>query len=216
MSNVSSTLAKQPFLSHSLPHKILPDLSWMRPSDSHFFGFRNNSFFFLRSKVVSFASNRKPGGPGLCIYVFQWQGGPFIPPDTGFPFSRLLRLAGLRWRYSNPPPHGTSNIVSRDWVWLQTGFRLMIGFTEHLQNVTTNNYDSLTGLHTPKITVNYRIHKVFLAFPNRCLVATCNVGRSPSSVLPKGRGPQLPASNSSSSPSVHWLTHNCLHKLFCL
>jgi hypothetical protein len=23
-----------------------------------------------------------------------------------FPFRRLLRLAGLRWRYSNPPPHG--------------------------------------------------------------------------------------------------------------
>jgi hypothetical protein len=23
-----------------------------------------------------------------------------------FPFRRLLRLAGSRWRYSNPPPHG--------------------------------------------------------------------------------------------------------------
>jgi hypothetical protein len=23
-----------------------------------------------------------------------------------FPFRRLLRLAGLRWRYSTPPPHG--------------------------------------------------------------------------------------------------------------
>jgi hypothetical protein len=29
----------------------------------------------------------------------------------------------------------------------------MIGFIELLQNVTTNNYDSLTELHTPKITV---------------------------------------------------------------
>jgi hypothetical protein len=36
----------------------------------------------------------------------QEQGGPVIPPDTGFPLRRLLRLAGLRWRYSNPPPHG--------------------------------------------------------------------------------------------------------------
>jgi hypothetical protein len=26
------------------------------------------------------------------------------PPGTGFPFHRLLRLAGLRWGYSNPPP----------------------------------------------------------------------------------------------------------------
>jgi hypothetical protein len=28
--------------------------------------------------------------------------------------------------------------------WLLTGFRLLIGFIEHLQNVTTNNYDSLS------------------------------------------------------------------------
>jgi hypothetical protein len=40
--------------------------------------------------------------------------------------------------------------MSRDC--LQTGFGLVIGFTEHFQNVTTNNYDSLTELHTPKIT----------------------------------------------------------------
>jgi hypothetical protein len=33
------------------------------------------------------------------------QGGPVIPPGTGFPFRRLLLLAGLRWRYSTPPPH---------------------------------------------------------------------------------------------------------------
>jgi hypothetical protein len=27
-------------------------------------------------------------------------------PGTGFPFRRLLLLAGLQWRLSNPPPHG--------------------------------------------------------------------------------------------------------------
>jgi type IV secretory pathway TrbD component len=37
--------------------------------------------------------------------------------------------------------------------WLYTGFGLVIGFIGHLQNVITNNYDSLTELHTPKITV---------------------------------------------------------------
>jgi hypothetical protein len=26
-----------------------------------------------------------------------------------FPFRRLLRLAGLRWRYSTPPPHGITD-----------------------------------------------------------------------------------------------------------
>jgi hypothetical protein len=38
-------------------------------------------------------------------YFPQEQGGPVIPQGTGFPFRRLLRLAGLQWRYSNPPPH---------------------------------------------------------------------------------------------------------------
>jgi hypothetical protein len=33
------------------------------------------------------------------------RGGPVIPPGTGFPFCRFLRLAGQRWRYSNPLPH---------------------------------------------------------------------------------------------------------------
>jgi hypothetical protein len=30
---------------------------------------------------------------------------PYLyPPGTGFPFRRLLRLAGIRWRYSQTPP----------------------------------------------------------------------------------------------------------------
>jgi hypothetical protein len=48
----------------------------------------------------------QPGRPGPRIYIPQEQGGPDIPPGTGFPFCRFLLLAGLRWRYSNPPPHG--------------------------------------------------------------------------------------------------------------
>jgi hypothetical protein len=46
----------------------------------------------------------QPGGQGPRIYMPQEQGGPVISPGTGFPLPRLLRLAGLRWRYSNPPP----------------------------------------------------------------------------------------------------------------
>jgi hypothetical protein len=48
----------------------------------------------------------QPGGPGPRIYIPQEQGGPVIPTETGFPFRRLLRLAGLRWRYSKPPSRG--------------------------------------------------------------------------------------------------------------
>jgi hypothetical protein len=40
----------------------------------------------------------QPGGPGLRIYIPQKQGGPVIPPGTGFPFRRLLRIAGLLWK----------------------------------------------------------------------------------------------------------------------
>jgi hypothetical protein len=43
------------------------------------------------------------------VFIYpQEQCGPVIPPGTGFPFRRLLRLAWLRWRYSNPPPHGVA------------------------------------------------------------------------------------------------------------
>jgi hypothetical protein len=48
----------------------------------------------------------QPGRSGPRIYIPQEQSGPVVPPGTGFPFCRLLRFAGLRWRYSNPPPHG--------------------------------------------------------------------------------------------------------------
>jgi hypothetical protein len=55
--------------------------------------------------TVSFETPQ-PGGPGPSIYIPREQDGPVIPTGTGFHFCRLLRLAGLRWRYSNPSPHG--------------------------------------------------------------------------------------------------------------
>jgi hypothetical protein len=41
------------------------------------------------------------GGPGPCIYEYvpPVTGRPRLPLGTAFPFHRLLRLAGLRWRY---------------------------------------------------------------------------------------------------------------------
>jgi hypothetical protein len=72
----------------------------------HFLGFLNN----LQGKVVSPASNPQPGVPGPRIYIPQEQAGPVIHPGTRFPFRRLLRLAGPRWRYSSPPPRGPNNI----------------------------------------------------------------------------------------------------------
>jgi hypothetical protein len=36
-----------------------------------------------------------------------------LPQIRDFPFRRLLWLAGLRWRYSTPPPHG---IATSFWI----------------------------------------------------------------------------------------------------
>jgi hypothetical protein len=46
--------------------------------------------------TVSGSRLPQPGGTGPRIYIPQEQGGPVIPPGTGFPFRRLLRHAGLR------------------------------------------------------------------------------------------------------------------------
>jgi hypothetical protein len=61
--------------------------------------------------TVSDSRLPQPGGPLPRIYIPQEQGSPVIPPGTGFPFRRLLRLAGLRCMYSTPPPHGIGRTV---------------------------------------------------------------------------------------------------------
>jgi hypothetical protein len=48
----------------------------------------------------------KPGGPVPVFISPRNRVTQLYPRGTGFPLPRLLRLAGLRWRYSNPPPHG--------------------------------------------------------------------------------------------------------------
>jgi hypothetical protein len=53
------------------------------------------------------------------------------------------------------------------------GFRLVIGFIEHVQNVTTNNYNSLTELHTPKVTVTTEQINSSV-FTSRSLLAASN------------------------------------------
>jgi hypothetical protein len=58
----------------------------------------------------------QPRGPDSRICNPQEQGGPFMTLGTGFTLRRLLRLAGLRWRYSNPPPHGISRPHSLELI----------------------------------------------------------------------------------------------------
>jgi hypothetical protein len=42
---------------------------------------------FLQGWIVSPAPNPQPGGPGLRIYDPRRQGGPAVPPGTGYTFS---------------------------------------------------------------------------------------------------------------------------------
>jgi hypothetical protein len=47
------------------------------------------------------------------VFMSPPKSSPVIPPDTGLPFRRLLRLARLWWRDSNTPPRGEANVLSR-------------------------------------------------------------------------------------------------------
>jgi hypothetical protein len=84
----------------------------------------------------------QPGGPGPRIYILQEQGGPVLPPGTWFPFCRPLRLAGIRWKYSNLPPHGFAAIsksksTSRyDW-WSVSIFWFLAHSSSHDQMFVT-------------------------------------------------------------------------------
>jgi hypothetical protein len=81
---------------HSYTQGSVPRNSW-----SHF--------------TVSDSRLLEPGGPGPRIYIPQEQGSLVIPPGTGFPFRRLLRLAWLRWWYSTQLPHGWTDWLT-NWV----------------------------------------------------------------------------------------------------
>jgi hypothetical protein len=78
-------------------------------------GPRQRSHSQVRVPRDSVSDSRPPqhGGPGLRIYIPPEQDGPVIAPGAGFPFRRLLRLAGQRWRYSTPPPHGRRPMSSQ-------------------------------------------------------------------------------------------------------
>jgi hypothetical protein len=61
------SLAPQPSLGPGLLHKI--QMNFLEASQQ---------FYFLQGRVVIPTTNLHPGGPGLCIYIPQRQGGyPF-------------------------------------------------------------------------------------------------------------------------------------------
>jgi hypothetical protein len=94
--------------------------------------------------------------PGSFISIPQEQCGPVTPPGSGFPFRRLLRFAGLRWRYSTPIPLGDRD--SR-----QPGPSFYSFGADHTENIA------------PKVPV---VSCLFVAaekcLPRRCLVMTAS------------------------------------------
>jgi hypothetical protein len=69
-------------------------------------GLRQRSQSQVRVPLSQIRDSPNLGGQVPVFISLEEQGGPAISPGTGFPFRRLLGLAGLRWRYSAPPPHG--------------------------------------------------------------------------------------------------------------
>jgi hypothetical protein len=63
-------------------------------------------FSFLQSKVVTLTSNSQLDDQVPVLTSPSGRAAQLHPQTLGSPFRRLLCLAGLRWRYSNPPPHG--------------------------------------------------------------------------------------------------------------
>jgi hypothetical protein len=62
---------------------------------------RDSSPYF----TLSDSRLHQPGGPDPRVYILQKHCRPVIPLSTGLLFRRLLRLTGLRLRYSTAPPH---------------------------------------------------------------------------------------------------------------
>jgi hypothetical protein len=95
------------FWAIALPRRFCQACLFRRKLDHPVFTLDFATVFFFTEQGRQPCVQPHPGGSELCIYVPQWQGGPVIPPGSGFPFCCLLRFAALWWRYSNLPPHGT-------------------------------------------------------------------------------------------------------------
>jgi hypothetical protein len=58
------------------------------------------------------------GGPGPRIYIPPGTGWPSYTSGHWVPLCRLLRLARLLWRYSNPPPQGFTHTHTHTHIYI--------------------------------------------------------------------------------------------------
>jgi hypothetical protein len=76
----------------------------------------SQQFSSLQGRVVSPTPNPHPGGPGLCIYIPQRQGGPVIPLGTRF--SCLLQHSWVTVGLFLFPDHHMGNIYIYIYIYI--------------------------------------------------------------------------------------------------
>jgi hypothetical protein len=97
------------FLRSSGSYKFLPDIFRIRESGFHIFEFNNNYFFFWATMIALRVTTNFEDQVSVIMSSSYWA-TEFLSSGTGFPFRRLLQLAWLGWRYSNPPLRGNLQI----------------------------------------------------------------------------------------------------------
>jgi hypothetical protein len=97
--NIANVVPSSPMLVSLIMETILSsEISVLTRATRHHVAettFFNSSTELCRQSCIA-PSPSPTWNPGRSICVTPWQGVPVSPPDTGFPFCRLLRLAGLR------------------------------------------------------------------------------------------------------------------------
>jgi hypothetical protein len=75
-----------PYLGLGILHNLLPSVPLQRQPNWSLLEVQSGrisggfpTFSFLQGRDVSSTPNHHPGGPGLCIYFLQREGGPVIP-----------------------------------------------------------------------------------------------------------------------------------------
>jgi hypothetical protein len=126
--------------------------------------------------MTIFYTLRFETSPNPRIYNPSGTGWPGYTPGTGFPFRRHLRLAGLRFRYSTPPPHGILR-RSHSQSYFATGGLPPISFSwrqgprDHDQRSFLQQYPAGLPLRCPArdgpLLLRARMSRACL--PNRCL-----------------------------------------------
>jgi hypothetical protein len=90
-----------------------------------------------------------------------------------FPFRRLLRLAGSRWRYSTPPPHGYGDWLSRSTSlsrYIRTRYRKpsLAVYPPSQRFVYPRDAQQLTVFVATETCFYFSANKLILSLATRC------------------------------------------------